>query len=203
MTLARFNQLMGMPSQSAQPLLEKVLLKPSQVGAGYRLGQIPGGQLVQGEPTLDYCGFTYPSEALRTARLQVVYTRKGSAFKASNEVVSYRPRGAQQALGEARHAAATCPQGAIKNLPSGVTSLTHHAHLVTDPHLLPGAVAIIDHVTATVHGKRQTSYAMEVYQVRGDVLSGVYGTGNTEAATRTATLHAAEQSARNLERDVH
>jgi hypothetical protein len=202
MSLSRFNQLMGLPSQSARNLLSRVLLRASQVGFGYRLAQIPGGQLVQGEATLDYCGFTYPSESLRTARIQVVYTRKGTAFKASNEVVSYRPGGAQQALREARHAATACPQGAIKKPPTGVTSLSHHARFVTDAHLLPGAVAILDHVTATINGKRQTNYSMEVFQDRGNILSGVYGSGPTAAATQTATLHAAEQSAHNLEHSV-
>jgi hypothetical protein len=101
-----------------------------------------------------------------------------------------------------RHAAAACPQGALKNLPAGVTNLVHHSRLVTDPHLLPGAVAILDHETATVHGKRVTVDAMEVYQVRGNLLSGVYGSASTPAAVETGTLRAAEQSASNLKRSV-
>jgi hypothetical protein len=202
MTLLRFNQLMGVPTGSGAALIAKLVLRASQVGAGYVRSPIPGGQLVQGERTLDYCGLGYPSEALRTARLQVVYTKRRAGFKASNEVVAYKPGGAQQALREVRHAAAACPEGEVKNPPAGVTKLIHHGRLVTDPHLLPGAVAILDHEIATIQGRRVTVDAMEVYQVRGNLLSGVYGTAPTPTAVEAATLHAAEQSAANLKRSV-
>jgi hypothetical protein len=202
MSLATFNRLMGVPAPTNSALLGKLVLKASQVGSGYVLSQIPGGRLVQGEATLDYCGLSYPSERLRTARLQVQYTRRGASYKASNEVVTYSAGGAQQALAEARHAATACPQGALKNAPGGVTDLVHHSRVVTDPRLLPGAVAILDHETATVHGKRMTIDAMEVYQVRGNVLSGVYGAGGTGATVEATTLRAAEHSAANLRRFV-
>jgi hypothetical protein len=203
MTLARFDQLAGVaPAADDAALLETVVLKPSQVGAGYTLSQIPGGQLVQGETTLDFCGLTYPSESLRSARLQVIYDAKGTNFSASNEVVTYQPGGAQKALQEVVHAAAACPNGRVKDPPQGVTDMVRHTHVITDRRLLSGAVVIVETDTGTVKGKQVTVQSVDVYQVRGNVLSGVYGSGTEAATVRALTLHAAEQSAENLEHHV-
>jgi hypothetical protein len=203
MTLARFDQLAGVaPAADDAALLETVVLKPSQVGAGYTLSQIPGGQLVQGETTLDFCGLSYPSESLRSARLQVIYDAKGSEFSASNEVVTYQPGGARKALQEVTRAAAACPNGRVKDPPRGVTDMVRHTHLISDRRLLSGAVAIVETETGTVNGKRVTVQSVDVYQVRGDVLSGVYGSGTEAATVRALTLHAAEESAENLKQHV-
>ncbi len=203
MTLAQFNQITGTGASSAQTaLLARVALKPSQVGQRYVLGQIPGGHLVQGETTLDFCGLSYQSEQLRTARLQVIYTDKASSLQASNEVVTYASGGAQEALGEVKHAAAICHNGTVGSPAAGVKDLVRHTQVVADPRLLPGSVAIMESDSATVHGKRVSYDSMAVYQVRGEVLSGVYGYGNSAAAVRSLTLRAAEQSAANLKRYV-
>jgi hypothetical protein len=200
MALARFDRLLGLPAPGDTALLGKVVLKASQVGAGFVLSQIPGGRQVQGERTLDFCSLNYPSEALRTARLQVAYTKKGAAFKASNEVVTYKPGGARQALREVAHAAATCPNGTVKNPPKGVGKLVGHTRLLSDSRLLPGAVAVLDVDTGVVNGRRLTSNTVVVYQMRGNVLSGVYGTGPSAAAVEESTLRTAEQSAADLRR---
>ena len=144
----------------------------------------------------------YPSESLRTARLQVAYTKKSAAFKASNEVVAYRPGGAQQALREVRHAAAVCPNGTVKNPPSGVTHLVRRTRVLTDHKLLAGAVALLDVETGVVKGKHVTTTLLSVYQVRGDVLSAVYATGSSLTALEHDALLAAERSAANLRRYV-
>ncbi len=67
----------------AQPKLTALVLKGNQVGPGYRLLQRPDGYGVAGFVTLDMCGFTFRSEQLRTARLQVNYVRTGSPVKLS------------------------------------------------------------------------------------------------------------------------
>jgi hypothetical protein len=176
------------PSGTDTALLRKIVLAPSQVGAGYQLSQIPGGQKVQGEVTLDFCHGTYPSESLRTARLQVAYSAHGNAYQASNEVVAYRPGGAQQALGEVKREVAICPRA---------------VQVVSDPRLLPGSIAILESVSGVINGTPQTGYMMAAYQVRGNVLSGVYGFGPSAASAQAHTLHAAEQSAGNLKNSLH
>jgi hypothetical protein len=202
MTLARFNSIAGVAAPADSALLDKVVLKASQVGAGYVRSEIPGGRRVQGERTLDFCGLSYPSESLRSARLQVAYAKRGASFRASNEVVTYRSGGAAQALREVTAAVARCPNGLVKSPPSGVTKLERHTRVLHDSRLLPGAVAVLDVETGIVKGKRVTLRTVAVYQVRGDVLSGVYGVGATDAAVQAATLRLAERSAANLKRVV-
>src|SRR5918911_5117485 len=77
-------------ASGATPVLTRVVLRAAQVGPGYRLQQRPDGHGVRGLVTLDLCGFSFPSERLRTARLQVNYVRSGSTVRLSNEVVTYR-----------------------------------------------------------------------------------------------------------------
>ena len=48
------------PQPADTALLQKVVLKPAQVGAGYKLSQMPGGHEVQNEVTLDFCDATLP-----------------------------------------------------------------------------------------------------------------------------------------------
>jgi hypothetical protein len=202
MTLDSFERLLGLPTAGDTALLDKVVLKTSQVGAGYTVSVIPGGRQVTGEPTLDFCGLRYPSEQLRTARLQVAYTKKGAAFKASNEVVTYKPGGAQQALREVAHAASTCPNGTVSRPPKGVTRLVRHTRVLKDARLLPGAVAVLDVETGVVKGKPVTLREVAVYQVRGNVLSAVYGTGPSVATAEAGALRAAALSAADLKRYV-
>jgi hypothetical protein len=203
MTAAQFQQVTGSGSSAADSaLLQKVVLRASQVGAGFKLSQIPGGKLVQGEVTLDFCNLSYPSESLRSARLQVVYTAKAGQPGASNEIVTYRSGGAQQALREVKRASTTCPNGPVANAPSGVKDLVRQSRVVSDPHLLPGSIAILETDSAVVKGKHVTEYSMAVYQVRGNVLSGVYGHGTSVAVVEKLTLHAAQQSAANLRKHI-
>src|SRR5919107_1078574 len=79
-------------ARSASPV-ERVTLRASQVGPGYVSRVIPGGRFVQGQVTLDMCGFRFTSEGRRVARLQTGYVRAGSKLALSNEVVSYRAGG--------------------------------------------------------------------------------------------------------------
>ena len=196
MTLAAFNHVVaGLTQGSSTRTLGSIVLRASQVGSGYRLSQIPGGQLVQGETTLDLCGFTYPSESLRTARLQVAYRAPGTSLELSNEVVGYRPGGAAQALREVTHAAGSCPRGPIKTSSGDVTVRVQRFR---DARLLPGSLALVVHESGTINGQRRSVAGVVVYQVYGDILSGVYADGGTVPQIRKFAVAAAEWSAANL-----
>ena len=145
--------------------------------AAYKRSVIPGGRLVQGETTLDFCSLTYPSESLRSSRLQVAFDAGGSRPAISNEVVTYSSDGAAQALTELRSALQTCRNGRISGAATGVKNLTRHFETVDAPGLLPGTVAILQTETATVKGRHVADHAALVYQVRGNVLSAVYAPG--------------------------
>ena len=121
----------------AEADLSHVVLTGAQVGAGYRRASFAGGDSVIGETTLDLCGGRYPSESLRTNRLQVRYLHPGKVATVSNEVVTYIPGGAQQALSEVAGVARTCA-AKTRVTRRGADSLTTNASLLTDHKLLRG-----------------------------------------------------------------
>jgi hypothetical protein len=183
------------------PNVAKLILKPAQVGTGYVLFHIVGGAGVKNTVTLDLCGVTgYPSERLRATRLQVSYLKKKSQIGISNEVVTYKPGGAAQAMREVIHHADNCPNGPVDSGAAGLPPLRFTITRIHDAKLLRGALAVMVRVRGTVKGKEvdQTSYA--VYQRLGNVLSGTYSlsAGPNTPAQRSLLLHAAEQSAQNL-----
>jgi hypothetical protein len=183
------------------PLVVKAILLPSQVGNGYVLVTRSDGYGLTTR-TLDLCGTTnYPSEALRTSRLQVNYLKRNVKLGLSNEVVTYRAGGAAQAMRELTSHAFNCPRHKIDpgedNLPPLLFTITR----LKDSHLLKGYLAVRIQVTGKLrNGKRvdETSYA--VYQRVGNLFSGVYSFQKNPVtrAQMTFCLHAAEQSARNL-----
>lgn len=191
---------------AAAPInLNNVLLKPAQVGKGYAAYYRTDGFGVKAAPTLDLCGRAgYPSEKQRVGRLQVNYLKEKEPIGLSNEVVTYKSAGgAQQALREVLQHARTCPNKAITTGEPGVGKLKFTITQLRDSKLLKGAVAVkVRAVGKLTNGKKvdQTSYA--VYQVLDNVLSGVYSFGPNTAAQKAFALHAAEQSAQVLRKQV-
>jgi hypothetical protein len=181
------------------PNLAKLLLTPAQVGPGYRLVQRPDGRGVKGIVTLDMCGYRFGSEKLRTDRLQVNYIHAGRAVTVSNEVVTYQPGGAAQALEEVAYAASHCPGTPLKSTAKGISTVSFKVSPVPLTEPLPaGSVAYAITISLTYEGKQTKQNDIVVYQIRGNVLSGVYGYGGTLAARTHATLQSALQSAKNL-----
>jgi hypothetical protein len=184
---------------AVQPNLAKVALRPAQVGPGYVVQQLPSGQGTA-QRTLDLCGTkSYPSESLRVERLQISYLRQNAKLALSNEVVRYKPGGAEQAMREAAQHVVTCPKTPIAF--EGAPPFRYQLTRISDSKLVKGYVAVRIHRTGTVKGKRVDDVFFVVYQRVGNVLSGVYSyaaTGVTASAQEAFCLHAAEQSARNL-----
>jgi hypothetical protein len=185
---------------SATPDVKKLLLQPAQVGKGYAAFAAAGGSGIAADRTMNLCGVDYPSESLRVSRIQVNYLKKKAAVGITNEVVTYKGTGAQQAIREALRHAINCPDRPIDSGVQGLPKLTFHVKQIRDPRLLKGYLAVQIDVSGTVKGRavKQTSYA--VYQQRGSVLSGVYSFGSATKGQLALCLHAAEQSARNLRR---
>jgi hypothetical protein len=171
-----------------------VVLRPAQVAPDVTLKRFPGGNQVAGQVTLDLCGYTFRTEALRLARLQVVYAR-GTIPVASNEVVAYKPGGATSALHELRTAIAHCPAGYVASNVRGTGLLKNSITHIRAPGSLPGSIAILDRITQKLNGKTMRFDAILVFQARRDVLSGVYGYGQAQVPL---VRHAAAASARNL-----
>jgi hypothetical protein len=171
-----------------------VVLRPSQIGAGYKVRHPAGWNRVANQVTLDLCGYTFMSERQRVARRQPWFVH--GAVQVSNEVVAYRAGGAAEALRELRAATAGCPKGFVPSSVQGVGALRNQLIALPKRALPPHALGFVDYVTDELPSGRQASIVeLFVYQVRGNVLSGVYGLG---LANESIVLRAAAQSAKNL-----
>ncbi len=182
------------------PDLSNVALSNAEVGAGYKGSVIPGGASFIGEATLDLCAGSYPSESLRTGRLQLSYVHAAPAVSVSNEVVTYVHGGAQEALREVRGVARSCARTPVVVKQGAVTNTLTVAPL-KGSKLLPGAVAVQITVLASDGKRHVVSTGVAIYQVKNDTLSGVYAWSTahtTLAQAEKIGLHAAAQSARNL-----
>jgi hypothetical protein len=182
------------------PNLSHVVLTGSQVGSGYQQKSYPFGNSIIGEATLDLCGASYPSEVLRTGRLQVRYTHPGKGLTVSNEVVTYVPDGAKIALSEVTTVAKACAKKPAVLKQGGVTE-TYKVTLLNDHRVPAGAIAVRIEITVSKGKKHTSQTGIAVYQVKGNTLSGLYTfvtKGTTFADAERVGLHAAEQSAKNL-----
>jgi hypothetical protein len=184
----------------ATPNLNGVVLKGAQVGHGYKLAAFPGGSSFIGEPTLDLCAGTYPSETLRTGRLQVEYKHPKATVSVSNEVVTYVTGGAKQALSEVTKVAKSCSAKAVVKTTQGV-KFVYKTTQLKESKLPPGAVAVKIVETQSKGNQHFTQTGIAIYQIKGNTLSGVYvfvEKGTTFADAERVALHAAAQSAHNI-----
>src|SRR5262249_29688889 len=118
-----------------------------------------------------------------------------------NEVVTYKPGKAPQAMGEVRYAVAHCPKKARPNPYFAGRLISYRLKLLKDSRLTPGYVALQTTMSARINGKLQHVTLIAVYQSRGDVVSAVYtypAKGTSNAALQRAAFHAAEAAGRNL-----
>lgn len=133
-----------------------------------------GAQVVN-QVTLDYCGYTFTTEAERLSRHQVnVY--RGEEYVASNEAVLYAPGSAEDAMNQVRQAISECPPGvAVPSVIADVPDLIYAAEPIPADQLggLTEDHIAVDVTASTPDGESQS--VTLIYQRRGDVLVGSYG----------------------------
>ena len=156
-------------------VLSGLVVSQADVATNVTVQLLPGGNQVSGQPTLDLCNATFPSESLRTARLQVAAVDDLGDAQLSTEAVLYKNTAATvQAFSELRAAAANCPSGPVAS-PVGEPTATTHFNPAPDgawPQV-PGVERLaFDFVTTDQSGQSQHSLA--VYLRRGRALLGVY-----------------------------
>lgn len=161
------------PGVSDQDLVQALVVPPQKLDSSWSMRLTDGGDGLRVN-TLDICGAEYPSDALRTARRQVQYGPDTDDMGVSNEIVTYRPGGAAQALKEVQQAVATCPGDKVqeKDMHGGMAIYHVQKLLVTGPKWLPGTLAYyveIDHLDGT------TTTECEIFQSRANVVDIVYG----------------------------
>jgi hypothetical protein len=117
-------------------LLSRVGLRPTDVDPALTVALIPGGDQVTGQTTLDLCDGTYPSEAHRTARRQVVAVDENGQALLSTEAVLYdSPAALEAAFKELASNSSKCAKTGIdKDWPktNGVERLAYDVAAVTD-----------------------------------------------------------------------
>jgi hypothetical protein len=165
------------PSQSRDPsagLRAGLIVNDADVGPALTVVGLQGGNGLT-VPTLDLCNGTYPSESMRTARLQVAAIDARRQTALSTEAVLYSSgAGTANAFSELRATAERCPDGPVES-PVGLPTVTTRFGPAPDadwPQVpsverLAFAFDIIDDDGATDH-------SVAVYLRRGRALLGVY-----------------------------
>jgi hypothetical protein len=105
-------------------VLGRLGLRHTDVSGDHNVFLYAKGNTLQ-DPTLDLCNATFPSERLRTARLQLVDVDPAGDASLSTEAVLYRsPAAAAQAFTEIRKARADCPSTPVRSPVDGTMEQT-------------------------------------------------------------------------------
>jgi hypothetical protein len=157
------------------PLLQGLVVRQQDVSRTSSVQLLAGGNQVSGETTLDLCNGDFPSEALRSARLQVVEYDATAAGVLSTEAVLYRHTDdAAQAMREVRSVAAACPDRPVVS-PVGEATVTTKFQATPDgawPHV--AGVSRQAYAFTATDSSGLTDSHVAVYLQRGRVLEGVY-----------------------------
>jgi hypothetical protein len=150
-------------------------VQQSDVASGVTVQLIVGGQDATGEATLDLCNGSFPSESLRTARLQVVAADGQGNSLLSTEAVLYTGSAATaQAFAELRATPSKCPGSPVAS-PVGEATVTTRFN--APPDATWPAVPGVDRVAfdfRTTDASNNSQRAVAVYLRRGKLLMGVY-----------------------------
>jgi hypothetical protein len=165
------------PPLSASAILHRVSWQAGDLRAGYRADLMDGGNVVDGQVTLDECGYRFASEARRRFRYQTnVDDSHGEDAGVSIEAVIYdSPAGATQAMTELRRAQATCPKGYVASSVEDVPPLRYQFAAAPDaswPKV--GGVERLTQLASVSDQRGEHDTELAVYQARGRVLVGLY-----------------------------
>ncbi len=174
----------GSPSTSTGPpapadpdasVLSGLVVQQADVGSTFNVQLLAGGNQVAGQPTLDLCNGTFPSESNRTARLQDVALDSQGNGRLSTEAVLYSTAAeSTQAFSELKTVAAKCPKSRVVS-PVGEPTVTTHFSAAPDaawPQTSTVDRLAFSFTTTGQSGQAQPSIA--VYLRRGRALMGIY-----------------------------
>ncbi len=155
--------------------LARIVVQQKDVTSDYQVSLIPNGDKIGGTTTLDLCNGTFPSESLRTARLQVAEVDAGNNLVLSTEGVLYHDaQNTSQAFAELRSVTAQCPKQPVVS-PVGEATVTTTFLPQPDRNwgTTPGVQRLAYSLT-TVDTQGQKASSTAVYLRRGRALLGVY-----------------------------
>lgn len=162
------------PSDPSSSVLRSLVLQQSDVGATETVDLPPGGSGLS-VATLDLCNGTYPSDSLRTARLQVDGVDDANNVLLSTEAVLYQsPSATAQAFSELTSTVQNCPAGPVVS-PVGEPPIQTTFGPTPDGSW-PQVAGVIRQAYAfnTVDSSGNVQPAVAVYLRRGRALLGVY-----------------------------
>jgi hypothetical protein len=165
------------PASSRDPsasLLAGLIVSDSDVGPALTVAGLTGGNGLT-QPTLDLCNGTFPSEAMRTARLQVAAVDGQGDTALSTEAVLYSSgAGTAAAFSELKATAAACPPGPVDS-PVGQPTVTTRFDPAPDTAWPPvPSVERLAFAFETTSATGETVHSVAVYLRRGRALLGVY-----------------------------
>jgi len=154
-------------------VLGRLGLRHGDVAADRTVFLYAKGNTLQ-DPTLDLCNATFPSERLRTARLQLVDVDATGNASLSSEAVLYRsPAAAAQAFTEIRRARANCPNRPVTSPVDGTKEQTQFKAAPDGSWPdTPTVERLAYRMVTTANG--QPSPLVTVYLRRGRALLGLY-----------------------------
>jgi hypothetical protein len=161
-------------TDASRTALSSLIVKPADVASTLRVALLIGGDGLE-QPTLDLCNAAYPSELLRSARLQDVVVDDQGQVQLSTEAVLYRnAAAAEQAFAELSQAASSCPSTPVPS-PAGEPAVTTTFNPPPDgdwPQTDTVNRKAFDFTTVDAAG--ETAHYVAVYLQRGRALMGVY-----------------------------
>jgi hypothetical protein len=179
------------PTTASQPvtvapsaLVGRVGLVDSDLRAGGHVRLYQAGDQVQGQVTLDNCGYDFTTEAYRVARRQVgVVNPKNRKAFFSNEVVAYdTPARAAMALNQFRMSVVHCPRHTFqKSTVASVPPLRYDVSRLRPTRGLPVSDSAVAAIVVNAKGGRHL-YGLLIFQRQGTVLSGIYLQSSTRLA---------------------
>jgi hypothetical protein len=159
------------PSTAA---LASLVVKPEDVPATAEVVIFPGG-VGLGQPTLDLCNGTYPSESRRAARLQDAVLDADGRLVLSTEAVLYGDSGGTtQALAEVRSVVAACPSTPVQGPPGEPAIITTFRPAPDGAWPQTPTVTRQAYDLTTDDGTGRPRRTIAVYLQRGRALLGVY-----------------------------
>ncbi len=167
--------LPSLPPDPSASALQSLVLTQADVPPTVVVQPEIAGDQVAGQPTLDVCNGTFPSESRRTARLQVAAYNGQAASLLSTEAVLYsNPAATEQAFAELKSVVAACPATPVVS-PVGEPTISTHFNAAPDAawSATPAVTRLAyDFVMTDELGA--TAHSVAVYFRRGRVLMGVY-----------------------------
>ena len=161
----------------AGPVLQKVALVDSDLPEGLELELIEGGDEVEGQVTLDMCGYQFTSEEARTERFQTEAADDQGNRVVSHEGVLYRSaQDAGAAMEELRSSIRECPKDRpVASSVEGVPALFYDLTVAPEQELSDLAADRLAVTAVLRDDSGQSATFGLVYQRRGRVLVGLYG----------------------------